>query len=51
MIAVFGRSVARAARLDQRRAVSVFLARAAGRSLLAGKVAVASVGAQLALAA
>lgn len=50
-IEVFGRIVATAELLEHLRAVTVDQARAAGRSLLAGKVAVASVGAQLALAA
>jgi predicted Zn-dependent peptidase len=50
-IEVFGRILSLAEVLEQIRAVTVEDARAAGRVLLDGPVAVASVGAKLALAA
>jgi len=50
-IEVFGRILSLAEALEQIRAVTVGDARAAGRALLDGPVAVASVGAKLALAA
>jgi predicted Zn-dependent peptidase len=50
-IEVFGRIVALDELLEQIRAVSLEDARAVGQTLLAGPIAVASVGAQLALAA
>jgi predicted Zn-dependent peptidase len=50
-IEVFGRLLSLAESLEQIRAVTVEHARAAGRALLDGPVAVASVGAKLALAA